>query len=121
MKRRSTALQAKFVADGIVDTLRRCGAAGVSFVCCLLTNQPADTADDVNVPLLRSQVSWWNYIFLNESRTYLIHVSQVSRGFQKLSSHMHKDTHTRQVKDHANDCTITGTEHARLIMGGVMT
>ncbi|XP_052751859.1 unconventional myosin-XVIIIa [Galleria mellonella] len=55
MKRRSTALQAKFVADGVVDTLRRCGAGGVHFVCCLLTNQAADVADDVNVPLLRSQ------------------------------------------------------------------
>lgn len=57
MKRRSTALQAKFVADGVVDTLRRCGAGGVQFVCCLLTNQPTDTNDDVNVPLLRSQVN----------------------------------------------------------------
>ncbi|XP_053617561.1 unconventional myosin-XVIIIa isoform X2 [Plodia interpunctella] len=55
MKRRSTALQAKFVADGVVDTLRRCGAGGVHFVCCLLSSQPGDPADDVNVPLLRSQ------------------------------------------------------------------
>ncbi|XP_045503326.1 unconventional myosin-XVIIIa isoform X2 [Colias croceus] len=55
MKRRSTALQAKFVADGVVDTLRRCGAAGAHFVCCLLAHQPHDAGDDVNVPLLRSQ------------------------------------------------------------------
>ncbi|XP_026727351.1 unconventional myosin-XVIIIa isoform X2 [Trichoplusia ni] len=68
MKRRSTALQAKFVADGIVDTLRRCGAAGVSFVCCLLTNQPADTADDVNVPLLRSQFR--GFQLLDAARLY---------------------------------------------------
>lgn len=56
MKRRSTALQAKFIADGVVDTLRRCGSGGIQFVCCLLTNQPNETPDDVNVPLLRSQV-----------------------------------------------------------------
>lgn len=56
MKRRSTALQAKFVADGVVDTLRRCGAGGVHFVCCLIANQPAEDANDLNVPLLRSQV-----------------------------------------------------------------
>ncbi|KAJ2940221.1 hypothetical protein O0L34_g11788 [Tuta absoluta] len=55
MKRRSTALQAKFVADGIVDTLRRCGSGGVQFVCCLLSNHPSEAVDDVNVPLLRSQ------------------------------------------------------------------
>ncbi|KAI8442024.1 hypothetical protein MSG28_005673, partial [Choristoneura fumiferana] len=55
MKRRSTALQAKFVADGVVDTLRRCGAGGVHFVCCLLAAQPHDPAPDLNVPLLRSQ------------------------------------------------------------------
>ncbi|XP_050667390.1 unconventional myosin-XVIIIa isoform X4 [Leptidea sinapis] len=55
MKRRSIALQAKFVADGIVDTLRRCGSTGIQFVCCLLTNQQSDAPDDVNVPLLRSQ------------------------------------------------------------------
>ncbi|CAK1541728.1 unnamed protein product [Leptosia nina] len=55
MKRRSYALQTKFVADGIIDTLRRCGSGGVQFVCCLLTNQPNETSDDVNVPLLRSQ------------------------------------------------------------------
>lgn len=56
MKRRSTALQAKFCADGVVDTLRRCGSGGVLFVCCTLHQQPSNPTDDVNVPLLRSQV-----------------------------------------------------------------
>ncbi|KPJ07540.1 Myosin-XVIIIa [Papilio machaon] len=68
MKRRSTALQAKFVADGVVDTLRRCGAGGVQFVCCLLTNQPTDTNDDVNVPLLRSQFR--GFQLLDAARLY---------------------------------------------------
>ncbi|CAG5047625.1 unnamed protein product [Parnassius apollo] len=68
MKRRSTALQAKFVADGVVDTLRRCGSGGVQFVCCLLTNQPSDMADDVNVPLLRSQFR--GFQLLDAARLY---------------------------------------------------
>ncbi|XP_047998943.1 unconventional myosin-XVIIIa isoform X2 [Leguminivora glycinivorella] len=68
MKRRSTALQAKFVADGIVDTLRRCGAGGVQFVCCLLTAQPNDQSDDVNVPLLRSQFR--GFQLLDAARLY---------------------------------------------------
>ncbi|XP_013167618.1 PREDICTED: unconventional myosin-XVIIIa isoform X3 [Papilio xuthus] len=68
MKRRSTALQAKFVADGVVDTLRRCGAGGVQFVCCLLTNQPTDANDDVNVPLLRSQFR--GFQLLDAARLY---------------------------------------------------
>ncbi|XP_041972232.1 unconventional myosin-XVIIIa isoform X2 [Aricia agestis] len=67
MKRRSTALQAKFVADGVVDTLRRCGAGGVHFVCCLLTAQHHD-ADDVNVPLLRSQFR--GFQLLDAARLY---------------------------------------------------
>lgn len=59
MKRRSLALQAKFTADGIVDTLRRCGAAGVTFVCAHGAGAGAGAGeqnDDVNVPLVRSQV-----------------------------------------------------------------
>ncbi|XP_028173935.1 unconventional myosin-XVIIIa-like [Ostrinia furnacalis] len=68
MKRRSTALQAKFVADGIVDTLRRCGSGGVQFVCCLLTNQPSESPDDVNVPLLRSQFR--GFQLLDAARLY---------------------------------------------------
>ncbi|XP_068623509.1 unconventional myosin-XVIIIa isoform X1 [Battus philenor] len=68
MKRRSTALQAKFVADGVVDTLRRCGAGGVQFVCCLLTNQPSDATDDINVPLLRSQFR--GFQLLDAARLY---------------------------------------------------
>ncbi|XP_037292547.1 unconventional myosin-XVIIIa isoform X3 [Manduca sexta] len=68
MKRRSTALQAKFVADGVVDTLRRCGAGGVQFVCCLLANQPADANDDVNIPLLRSQFR--GFQLLDAARLY---------------------------------------------------
>ncbi|XP_049879362.1 unconventional myosin-XVIIIa isoform X2 [Pectinophora gossypiella] len=68
MKRRSTALQAKFVADGIVDTLRRCGSGGVQFVCCLLANHPSEGADDVNIPLLRSQFR--GFQLLDAARLY---------------------------------------------------
>ncbi|XP_073948131.1 myosin heavy chain-like isoform X2 [Choristoneura fumiferana] len=68
MKRRSTALQAKFVADGVVDTLRRCGAGGVHFVCCLLAAQPHDPAPDLNVPLLRSQFR--GFQLLDAARLY---------------------------------------------------
>ncbi|XP_048482248.1 unconventional myosin-XVIIIa isoform X3 [Plutella xylostella] len=68
MKRRSTALQAKFVADGIVDTLRRCGAGGVQFVCCLLTNHPTDGSDSINMPLLRSQFR--GFQLLDAARLY---------------------------------------------------
>ncbi|XP_026333803.1 unconventional myosin-XVIIIa isoform X2 [Hyposmocoma kahamanoa] len=68
MKRRSTALQAKFVADGIVDTLRRCGAGGVQFVCCMLTIHPSEPLDDVNVPLLRSQFR--GFQLLDAARLY---------------------------------------------------
>ncbi|GBP00633.1 Unconventional myosin-XVIIIa [Eumeta japonica] len=68
MKRRSTALQAKFVADGIVDTLRRCGAGGLQFVCCLLMSQAHDDSGDVNVPLLRSQFR--GFQLLDAARLY---------------------------------------------------
>ncbi|KAH9643523.1 hypothetical protein HF086_015671 [Spodoptera exigua] len=68
MKRRSTALQAKFVADGIVDTLRRCGPAGLGFVCCLLAHQPHDALHDLNVPLLRSQFR--GFQLLDAARLY---------------------------------------------------
>ncbi|XP_028170857.1 myosin-7-like, partial [Ostrinia furnacalis] len=56
------------VADGIVDTLRRCGSGGVQFVCCLLTNQPSESPDDVNVPLLRSQFR--GFQLLDAARLY---------------------------------------------------
>lgn len=76
VKRNSIMLQVKFTVDGIIDTLRR---TGTHFVHCYLlqhnagrhakftasgspnptaTGLPASEEDLVNVPLLRSQVSW---------------------------------------------------------------
>ncbi|XP_075983921.1 myosin heavy chain-like isoform X2 [Anticarsia gemmatalis] len=98
MKRRSTALQAKFVADGVVDTLRRCGAAGVHFVCCLLTNQPGDTADDVNVPLLRSQFR--GFQLLDAARLYKqgfpehMPLSEFARRYRLLATSESEDSET---------------------------
>ncbi|XP_047033369.1 unconventional myosin-XVIIIa isoform X1 [Helicoverpa zea] len=100
MKRRSTALQAKFVADGIVDTLRRCGAAGVHFVCCLLTNQPTDVGDDVNVPLLRSQFR--GFQLLDAARLYKqgfpehMPLSEFARRYRLLATSESSDSDTVQ-------------------------
>ncbi|KAJ8712778.1 hypothetical protein PYW08_008082 [Mythimna loreyi] len=100
MKRRSTALQAKFVADGIVDTLRRCGTAGVHFVCCLLTNQPTDVADDINVPLLRSQFR--GFQLLDAARLYKqgfpehMPLSEFARRYRLLATSESEESDTVQ-------------------------
>ncbi|XP_050552815.1 unconventional myosin-XVIIIa isoform X2 [Spodoptera frugiperda] len=100
MKRRSTALQAKFVADGIVDTLRRCGAGGLSFVCCLLAHQPHDMLDDINVPLLRSQFR--GFQLLDAARLYKqgfpehMPLSEFARRYRLLATSDNEDSDTVQ-------------------------
>ncbi|CAH0713656.1 unnamed protein product, partial [Brenthis ino] len=100
MKRRSTALQAKFVADGIVDTLRRCGAGGVHFVCCLLTNQPNESLDDVNIPLLRSQFR--GFQLLDAARLYKqgfpehMPLSEFARRYRLLATSESENDETTQ-------------------------
>ncbi|CAB3222112.1 unnamed protein product [Arctia plantaginis] len=100
MKRRSTALQAKFVADGIVDTLRRCGAGGATFVCCLLAAQPTDGADDVNVPLLRSQFR--GFQLLDAARLYKqgfpehMPLSEFARRYRLLATSESEDSEGSQ-------------------------
>ncbi|XP_037872531.1 unconventional myosin-XVIIIa isoform X1 [Bombyx mori] len=100
MKRRSTALQAKFVADGVVDTLRRCGTSGVMFVCCLLANRPTDSPDDVNVPLLRSQFR--GFQLLDASRLYKqgfpehMPLSEFARRYRLLATSESEDSETNQ-------------------------
>ncbi|XP_072934275.1 unconventional myosin-XVIIIa [Epargyreus clarus] len=100
MKRRSTALQAKFVADGVVDTLRRCGAGGVQFACCLLAAHPADPADDVNVPLLRSQFR--GFQLLDAARLYKqgfpehMPLAEFARRYRLLATSESEDGDTTQ-------------------------
>ncbi|KAL0867890.1 hypothetical protein ABMA27_008575 [Loxostege sticticalis] len=100
MKRRSTALQAKFVADGIVDTLRRCGSGGVQFVCCLLTNHPSESPDDVNVPLLRSQFR--GFQLLDAARLYKqgfpehMPLSEFARRYRLLATSESEDSENTQ-------------------------
>ncbi|CAH2052418.1 unnamed protein product, partial [Iphiclides podalirius] len=100
MKRRSTALQAKFVADGVVDTLRRCGSGGVHFVCCLLAGQQADAADDVNVPLLRSQFR--GFQLLDAARLYKqgfpehMPLSEFARRYRLLATSESESTDNSQ-------------------------
>ncbi|XP_045770484.1 unconventional myosin-XVIIIa isoform X3 [Maniola jurtina] len=101
MKRRSTALQAKFVADGIVDTLRRCGAGGVQFVCCLVTNQLNESQDDVNIPLLRSQFR--GFQLLDAARLYKqgfpehMPLSEFARRYRLLATSESETTDTSQT------------------------
>ncbi|CAH2238921.1 jg13729 [Pararge aegeria aegeria] len=101
MKRRSTALQAKFVADGIVDTLRRCGAGGVQFVCCLVTNQLNESLDDVNIPLLRSQFR--GFQLLDAARLYKqgfpehMPLSEFARRYRLLATSESEDADTSQT------------------------
>ncbi|XP_013184101.2 unconventional myosin-XVIIIa isoform X2 [Amyelois transitella] len=104
MKRRSTALQAKFVADGVVDTLRRCGSGGVHFVCCLLSNQPGETGDDVNVPLLRSQFR--GFQLLEAARLYKqgfpehMPLSEFARRYRLLATSESESTdNSQQLSD----------------------
>ncbi|XP_045454107.1 unconventional myosin-XVIIIa-like [Melitaea cinxia] len=100
MKRRSTALQAKFVADGVVDTLRRCGAGGVHFVCCVLARQPGEPADDVNVPLLRSQFR--GFQLLDAARLYKqgfpehMPLSEFARRYRLLATSDSEDADKQQ-------------------------
>ncbi|RVE54000.1 hypothetical protein evm_001403 [Chilo suppressalis] len=100
MKRRSTALQAKFVADGVVDTLRRCGAGGVQFVCCLLTNHPSETQDDVNIPLLRSQFR--GFQLLDAARLYKqgfpehMPLSEFTRRYRLLATSDNEESESTQ-------------------------
>ncbi|XP_050353140.1 unconventional myosin-XVIIIa isoform X2 [Nymphalis io] len=99
MKRRSTALQAKFVSDGLVDTLRRCGAGGVSFVCCVLAGAP--DADDVNVPLLRSQFR--GFQLLDSARLYKqgfpehMPLSEFARRYRLLATSESENAETQQT------------------------
>ncbi|XP_069357170.1 unconventional myosin-XVIIIa isoform X4 [Maniola hyperantus] len=101
MKRRSTALQAKFVADGIVDTLRRCGGGGVQFVCCLVTNQLNEAQDDVNIPLLRSQFR--GFQLLDAARLYKqgfpehMPLSEFARRYRLLATSESESTDTSQT------------------------
>ncbi|XP_052739018.1 unconventional myosin-XVIIIa isoform X2 [Bicyclus anynana] len=101
MKRRSTALQAKFVADGIVDTLRRCGAGGVQFVCCLVTNQLNEAQDIVNIPLLRSQFR--GFQLLDAARLYKqgfpehMPLSEFARRYRLLATAENENTDTSQT------------------------
>ncbi|XP_045516824.1 unconventional myosin-XVIIIa isoform X1 [Pieris brassicae] len=103
MKRRSYALQTKFVADGIVDTLRRCGAGGVQFVCCLLTNQPREAADDVNVPLLRSQFR--GFQLLEAARLYKqgfpehMPLTEFARRYRLLATTEGENTETTNLSE----------------------
>lgn len=108
MKRRSTALQAKFVADGVVDTLRRCGSGGVQFVCCLLTNQPTDTGDDVNVPLLRSQVYSALYVLL-----FMVQIKSEDSLCQSLHLILIEIPLTRS--SHTRSCLIISDTHTKRI------
>nr|XP_026488065.1 unconventional myosin-XVIIIa [Vanessa tameamea] len=99
MKRRSTALQAKFVADGLVDSLRRCGAGGVQFVCCVLAAPP--DADDVNVPLLRSQFR--GFQLLDSARLYKqgfpehMPLSEFARRYRLLATSESENADTQQT------------------------
>ncbi|CAG9559203.1 unnamed protein product [Danaus chrysippus] len=110
MKRRSTALQAKFIADGVVDTLRRCGSGGIQFVCCLLTNQPNETPDDVNVPLLRSQFR--GFQLLDAARLYKqgfpehMPLSEFARRYRLLATSEKEESETSQQSTTLSDRQI---------------